>query len=95
LSDTQIDDVSIPLLPKTLTALNLVDAEISEDGLRHLEEFHALIQIRLGGNSFTDSAVPHLERVPSLGRVILKDTRISDVAIEPLKKRGIFIEREK
>jgi hypothetical protein len=56
--------------------------------------FPALYQLRLSGNKFTDNAVQHLEQMPSLNRLILRDTQISELGIDRLEDRGIYIERE-
>ena len=69
---TQIGDTTL------LTEIDLSQADITDDGLKSLENMTALEVLNLDGAPITDEALPILAKLPALRELSVADTKITD-----------------
>jgi len=87
-------DVTDPILAylsgmELLRELDLDNTQITDDGLKALETLPALEMLRLGGTGITDEGFrSSVMQLPKLKRLNLRDTQVSDDAIEAWKQSG-------
>jgi hypothetical protein len=83
LSVTDADIEQFKALPNLLL-LSLGRAQVTDDGLRHLESMRQLEELWLHDNDITDAGLKHLEHLPNLRGVFLFYTKVTDQGLSRL-----------
>ena len=66
-------------------SLNLVDSEVTDARLVHLEGLTGLEWLNLDGTKITDAGLVHLEGLTGLEELFLDGTRVTDAGVKKLQ----------
>lgn len=84
--ERRADDRDMPHLRELphLKHLNLVVAQVTDDGLKHLKELPALEKLELS-DGITDAGLAHLSGLPALASLDLFGTQMTDAGLQHLR----------
>lgn len=68
-----------------LSSLSFADANLTDEGLRHLSEMTSLTSLMLSGQQITDDGLKHLNKLTNLAGLAFINTSVSKEAAEKLK----------
>jgi len=88
LSATRVTDAGVEHLLKGLTSLEvlwLMDTNVTDVGLEHLQGLNSLNSLGLSGTQLTDAGLEHLESLTSLEHLGLHETSVTGEGFKHLK----------
>jgi len=74
-------------LPASLSSLNLMGQNLSDESLKELSRLPSLTQLYVSGAGITDQGIEMLSDFPALKFIQLTQTSVSDEALQSLKKK--------
>ena len=81
-----VDDASASRIAqcRNLQSLDLMYADITDDGMKYLAALQGLRRLNLSSTVITDAGIAHLKDLPQLEQVLLRATKLSDETLKHL-----------
>jgi internalin A len=83
-----VSDVDLALIPETVTGLALVNAPVTNEGIRRLLRLTGLRRLNIAGTQITDEGLSVLVRFENLEWVCVNRTGVTAAGVDRLKEIG-------